>query len=118
MNNNGIIAASNNKKITRSARHIDIWYHHIQDLIKKNVIKVFYILSKQMTVNEFTKAFDKEKFIKFCEMIGMTDSIATAEWDSDSSMSWFLDFTSENYENIQKQKHSKKEKKKARKQTR
>ena|SRR5436190_13636122 len=79
MNNNNVITVLNDKKITRSARHINIQYHHIQNLIKKNVIEVFYILSKQMTVNEFTKAFDKEKFIKFCEMIGMTDSIATAE---------------------------------------
>ena len=67
-----------------------------------------------MTANKFTKALDKEKFIEFREMIGMEDSIA-AEWATGSSMGWFLDFMLENYENIQKQKHSKKRRKKARK---
>src|SRR6266496_4372661 len=62
MNNNSTIIISNNKKITRSARHIDIQYHHIQNLIKKNIIGIFYIFSKQMTVNRFIKALDKEKF--------------------------------------------------------
>ena len=70
-----------------------------------------------MTANEFIKALDKEKFIEFREMIGMAGSIA-AEWATDGPMGWFLGFTPENYENIQKQKHSKKRRKKARKQTR
>ena len=69
MNNNSIITVSNDEKITTSAKHINIQYHHIQNLIKKNIIEVFYIFSKQMTVNEFIKAFNKEKFIEFCKMI-------------------------------------------------
>ena len=71
-----------------------------------------------MTANKFTKALDKEKFIEFHEIIDMTDSIVTAEWDTGGSTGWFLGFTPENYENIQKQKHSKKRRKKTRKQTR
>ena len=43
-----------------------------------------------MTADEFTKALDKEKFIEFHEMIGMTDSIMTAEWDTDDSTGCFL----------------------------
>ena len=113
MNNNSAITALNDEKITRSARHIDIWYHHIQNLVEKNIIGIFYIFSKQMTADEFIKALDKEKFIKFHEMIDMMNSIAAkwdtgkvtdssiaAEWATDNSTSWFLDFTPENYENI------------------
>ena len=32
-----------------------------------------------MTADEFTKAFDKEKFIKFHEMIDMMNSIVTVK---------------------------------------
>ena len=131
MNNNDVIIILNSKKITRSARHINIQYHHIQNLVEKNIIGISYILSKQMTADGFIKALDKEKFIKFRKMIGMADSIAAewdtgratgssiaAEWATGGPTGWFLGFTPENYENIQKQKHSKKRRKKTRKQTR
>ena len=77
-----------------------------------------------MTADEFIKALDKEKFIKFHEMIGMAGSIAAewdtggatggsiaAEWATGGPTGWFLGFTPENYENIQKQKHLKKRRK-------
>ena len=128
MNNNSVITTLNDKKITRSTRHINIWYHHIQNLVEKNIIGVSYISSKQMAANRFTKALDKEKFIEFREMIGMAGSIAAewdtggatggatgssiaAEWATGGPTGWFLGFTPENYENIQKQKHSKKRRK-------
>ena len=71
------------------------------------IIGIFYIFSKQMTADEFIKALDKEKFIKFHEMIGMAGSIA-AEWDTGGSTGWFLGFTPENFENIQKNKNNQK----------
>src|SRR5436190_19066182 len=34
INNTGAIAVSESEKVTRNARHIDIHYHHIRDLIE------------------------------------------------------------------------------------
>ncbi len=77
-------------KKRKKAKKKDIQYHHIRDLVEKDVISVSYIPSKQMAADGFTKALDKEKFIEFREMIGMAGSIATAEWDTGGSTGCFL----------------------------
>ena len=69
-----------------------------------------------MTADRFTKALDKEKFIEFHKMIDMTDSIATAEWDTDSSTDCFLILCSKTMKifknkNIQKREEKKQENK-------
>src|SRR5216117_4127662 len=38
INNTGAIVISEDEKVTRNARHIDIHYHHIRDLIDKKMI--------------------------------------------------------------------------------
>src|SRR5438046_1072790 len=56
IDNNGAIAVSKGEKITQNACHIEIHYHHIQDLIEKAVIDVSHILSAQMAADDFTKS--------------------------------------------------------------
>ncbi len=75
IDNNGAIAASSGEKIARKAYHIEIRYHHIYDLVKKGVISVSYIPSREMAADSFTKALDKDKFMEFRDMIGMASSI-------------------------------------------
>src|SRR5438477_1588619 len=58
IDNNSTIVISKDKKITCNACHIEICYHHIQDLIEKVIIDVSHILSAQMTVNDFTKSLN------------------------------------------------------------
>src|SRR5204863_7395543 len=73
IDNNGVIAVSKGKKITCNARHIEICYHHIQDLIEKGIIDVIHILSAQMAADGFTKFLDAVKFGEFCDLIGIED---------------------------------------------
>ena len=73
IDNNETIAVSKDKKITQNTHHIEIHYHHIQNLIKKVIINVSHILSAQMTAASFTKLLNTVKFDKFCDLIGIKD---------------------------------------------
>ena len=73
IDNNDTIAVSKDKKITCNARHIEICYHHIQDLIEKAIIDVSHISSAQMTADSFTKSLNAIKFSKFCDLIDIED---------------------------------------------
>src|SRR6266487_6647255 len=69
INNISMIAISENEKVIRNARHIDIHYHHIQNLIKKKIIKISHISTDEMTVNDLTKALLSNKFKEFIKLI-------------------------------------------------
>ena len=69
INNISVIAVSGGEKVTRNARHINICYHHIQNLIEKKIIEISHISTDEMTVNDFTKALLSNKFKKFVELI-------------------------------------------------
>ena len=81
IDNTGVIAVNESEKVTRNARHIDIHYHHIQDLIEKKIIEVSHISTDEMTVNDLTKMLLSNKFKKFVELVRIsrikTDSKAS-----------------------------------------
>src|SRR5216110_2823662 len=62
IDNNGVIAISKDKKITHNICHIEICYHHIQDLIEKGIIDIAHISSAQMAADGFTKSLNAVKF--------------------------------------------------------
>ena len=69
INNTSTIAISENEKVTRNARHINIWYHHIQNLIEKKIIEISHILTGRMTADDLTKMLLSNKFKEFVELI-------------------------------------------------
>ena len=69
INNISMIAVSESEKVTRNARHIDIHYHHIQDLIEKKIIKVSHIPMSGMAADGLTKTLLSNKFKEFVELI-------------------------------------------------
>jgi len=69
INNTGVIAVSGDEKVIRNARHIDIHYHHIQNLIEKKMIEISHISTDEMTVNDFTKMLLSNKFKEFVELV-------------------------------------------------
>ena len=75
IDNTGSIAVSSGKKVTRNARHIDIRYHHIRDLIQKGLIKVTHVSSNQIAADGFTKALPEPKFKEFRDMISISGQI-------------------------------------------
>src|SRR5216117_3455582 len=72
INNTGTIAVSENEKVTRNARHIDIHYHHIRDLIEKKTIEVSHISTGEMAADDLTKALLSNKFKEFIELVGVS----------------------------------------------
>ena len=75
IDNTGSIAVSSGEKITRNARHINIRYHHIRDLIQKGLIEVRHVSSNQMAADGFTKALPEPKFKEFRDLIGVSGQI-------------------------------------------
>ena len=73
IDNNGTIAVSKDKKITCNTHHIEICYHHIQDLIEKAVIDITHISSVQMAADGFTKFLNAVKFSKFHDLVDIED---------------------------------------------
>ena len=60
-----------NLHIIERFKHIDIAYHHIKNLIKKNVIQLNYIFNNQMMTNEMTKSLSKKRFKIFVRQLSM-----------------------------------------------
>src|SRR6266487_6060848 len=69
INNIDMIAVSESEKVIRNVRHINICYHHIQNLIEKKIIKISHILTDEMTVNDLTKILLSNKFKEFIKLI-------------------------------------------------
>ena len=69
IDNISMIVISGGEKVTRNARHIDICYHHIRDLIEKKIIEVSHISTDEMTANDLTKTLLSNKFKEFVELI-------------------------------------------------
>src|SRR5204863_6126438 len=71
IDNAGSIAIGNGEKVTRNARHIEIWYHHIRDLVQKGMIKLLQIPSNEMVADSLTKALKIVKFREFRSLLGL-----------------------------------------------
>src|SRR5216117_3543018 len=78
-----MITISENEKVIRNARHIDIHYHHIQNLIEKKIIKISHISTGEMTVDDLTKMLLSNKFKEFIKLI----RVSKIETGSDSKIS-------------------------------
>ena len=73
VDNSDIIALFKNEKIIKNIRHIDIHYHHIQNLIVYELISILYILSVNMTVNELIKTLSEQLFCQFHQMLELIE---------------------------------------------
>ncbi len=84
INNTGMIVISGGEKVTRNARHIDICYHHIRDLIEKKIIEVSHILTGEMAADGLTKVLLSNKFKEFVELVRVL-KIETSGDDDETS---------------------------------
>ena len=69
MNNNRNIAAFNSEKVIYNTHYIDIKYHHIQDLVVKEVIDILYTFNFKMIINSFIKSLSIHFFIHFIKKL-------------------------------------------------
>ena len=101
IDNISVIVISESEKVTRNARHINICYHHIQNLIEKKIIEISHISTDEMTVNDLTKALLSNKFKEFIELIKIskietddkTKNSKTGNSKTDDDVFFFLLFS-------------------------
>ena len=60
-----------NHHIHERSKHIDVAYHHVRNLIKKNFIQLSYIFNFEMIANDITKPLSKKKFSVFVKQLRM-----------------------------------------------
>ena len=56
---------------TKHSKHIDIHFHHIQDLQQQGIIVTKGVKSKQMAADGLTKILQTDTFNQFLSLIGM-----------------------------------------------
>src|SRR5204863_3116142 len=79
------IVVSKNEKITQNVRHVDIYYHHIRDLIQNDTIEILHISSRDMTVNELIKTLSVIKFKEFYSLIELLKESLDIDKNNDGS---------------------------------
>ena len=56
------------------SKHIDIWYHHLQDCVVKRIMLLMYVSTEEQDANILTKALSKCKFEFHRDRIGVTEN--------------------------------------------
>ncbi len=73
-NNQASLMLIKNAHIHEWLKHIDISYHHIQNLHKKNQISVNFIFNQNMIADELIKSLSRQNFKKFIEQLKLKSS--------------------------------------------
>ena len=87
INNISVIAVSESEKVTRNARHIDIQYHHIQDLVEKKTIEISHIPTGRMAAGGLTKMLLSNKFKEFVELVRVSKIEASSNSEASNGKS-------------------------------
>lgn len=61
-------------RVHERSKHIDVAYHNIRDLHKRNQIWVDFVPSQEMVANGLTKPLPGRIFEWFIELLGLTAS--------------------------------------------
>ena len=69
--NQSAIAVTKNEQYHARMKHIDIWYHFIQESIVREIIEVRYCPTQNMIVNIFTKALPIKTFKHLPTLLGV-----------------------------------------------
>lgn len=59
--------------IHERSKHIDVAYHHVRDLSKRNLIQLDYIPSADMIADGLTKPLSRDKFKSFVTQLGLQE---------------------------------------------
>ena len=71
--NQSCIAIANQTTSSSKSKHIDVHFHFIRDLIKRNILKIEYEPTETMFADMFTKAQGGVRFIQHRKAIGIHD---------------------------------------------
>ena len=77
--NQAALALVGNKHIYNRSKHIDVNYHNIRDLYKRNLIIVSFVLSADIAADGLTKPLIKDKHKAFKKQLGIKTSRSSAD---------------------------------------
>ncbi len=60
--------------IYERSKHINVAYHHIRDLYKKNQILVNFVPSQDIVADGLTKPLPRQNFKRFIKQLGLESS--------------------------------------------
>lgn len=69
--NKSCIAVAKNPVLHRRAKHIDVKYHYIRDLVSSDEVHLQFCSSTDQLADVFTKCLDVQKFVQFREQLGV-----------------------------------------------
>ena len=72
--NQAALSLVKDSHVHERSKHIDVAYHHVRDLYKKNLIRIEFVPSREMIADGFTKPLTRELFRGFIEQLGLEDS--------------------------------------------
>ena len=72
--NQAVLTLIKNVHVHERSKHIDVAYHHIQDLHQRNQIKVDYVSSQDMVADGLTKSLSRQNFKNFVNQLGLASS--------------------------------------------
>ncbi len=72
--NQAILMLIKNAHIHERSKHIDVAYHHIRNLHKKNQISVNFVSSQDMIADELIKSLSRQNFKRFIEQLKLKSS--------------------------------------------
>ena len=73
-NNQAINFLMKNVHIHERSKHIDVIYHYIKNLYQRNLIKLKYVSSENIIINDLTKLLSNNKFKKFVTQLKLQKS--------------------------------------------
>ena len=72
--NQAVLTLIKNMHVHERSKHIDVVYHHIQNLHQRNQIKVDFMFSQNMIVNDLTKSLSRQNFKNFVNQLRLVSS--------------------------------------------
>lgn len=72
MDNKAALKCTNGSAPTKKSKYIDIRYHLIKQYVKDNIIKPFYLKSKELAADLLTKALPSDLFLKHRDTLKVT----------------------------------------------
>ena len=72
--NQTVLTLIKNVYVHERSKYIDVVYHHIWDLHQRNQIKIDFMFSQNMIVNDLTKSLSRQNFKNFMNQLKLVSS--------------------------------------------
>jgi hypothetical protein len=69
--NQSFIKMTENPLFHDKTKHIEIWYHYINDMVQKGVVKLQYVGTDEQVADVLTKPLSRVKFEYFRDKLGV-----------------------------------------------